>query len=380
MYSTIAATTLAVAASAGNTGYGHQDSYGRHGHGHGYAVDRSVTSPATDFEFKGETEDKARDFENHNDFDGNGDFENKARDFENHHEINQRLDFEDRAQDIKSNDHEVDIGYGKDAHGRQSGFDASALNRRGSFNDGRDSLRSDRFVSNVSRFGDRFDTRSGNASQVQRGQVIGGTFNTRSANNRSNFAGNFGFVGGDAGAANGSQVESEGLIGGSYDTRNGFNGSNFAQQDGFFQVDGINGANNGSQVEDEQVISGFNTDIAANRSNFARDDRFFGLGAGPNASQVQRSQVIGGFNTNISANRIDNRFDNGFNGFNGSQVIGGGRTLSGNFEVGSATINGNGFDEGNFNVAGNGRQVIGGGRTFGGNTGFGVGRVGTSGR
>ena len=134
MYSTIAATTLAAAASA-SAGYGRQDGYGRT-EGYGHQVDRAVYSPATDFEFKGETEDKAKDFENHNDFDGNGDFENKARDFENEHEINQRLDFEDAAKDIRSNDKEVTIGYGQDSYGKRTGFNASALDRKGDF--GRD--------------------------------------------------------------------------------------------------------------------------------------------------------------------------------------------------------------------------------------------------
>ena len=140
MFKTAVAATVATSALAGRP-VKPVRSYDR-----GYASDFEVSGDFEnkardfegrgDFDLKGDFENKARDFEVRGDFDNKGDFENKARDFENHHEINQRLDFEDSAKDIKSNDKEVAIGYGKDAYGKQTGFNASALDRKGDF--GRD--------------------------------------------------------------------------------------------------------------------------------------------------------------------------------------------------------------------------------------------------
>merc|ERR1711993_193103 len=121
MYSSVAAAIFATAVSAQyQRGYGGYQQQG-YGQQRAYGYDRSIKSPATDFEFRGETEDKARDFEN------------KARDFEAQGDINQKLDFEDKAADIKSNDHEVAIGYGKGGYGHPRSFSAGSLDRRGSF-------------------------------------------------------------------------------------------------------------------------------------------------------------------------------------------------------------------------------------------------------
>merc|ERR1712242_76552 len=114
MYSSVAAAIFATAVSAQyQRGYGGYQQQG-YGQQRAYGYDRSIKSPATDFEFRGETEDKARDFEAQGD-------------------INQKLDFEDKAADIKSNDYEVGIGYGKGGYGKSRGFEAGQLDRRGSF-------------------------------------------------------------------------------------------------------------------------------------------------------------------------------------------------------------------------------------------------------
>merc|ERR1712242_446664 len=82
MYSSVAAAIFATAVSAQyQRGYGGYQQQG-YGQQRAYGYDRSIKSPATDFEFRGETEDKARDFENKNDIDVKGGFENKARGFE----------------------------------------------------------------------------------------------------------------------------------------------------------------------------------------------------------------------------------------------------------------------------------------------------------